>query len=269
MNRPLDDIKVVVRGAGELASGVIRRLTVSGFKVIALEKEKPECVRRSVCFAEAVYDGEKTVGGVGAKLVGSTDDLEEIINDGKVPVMIDPDGKYLKRKPDILIDARMLKRDIDTTVDMAEIVIGLGPGFTVGRNCHAAVETNRGNDLGRVLYEGSPEPDTGIPGEVAGKTTERVLRAPIAGTFESSMQIGDQVVAGEAVGIISDRSVRCQIDGVLRGLIRVGSIVRENQKIGDIDPRGIRENCFKISDKANAVAGGVLEAVLALGKRQL
>lgn len=269
MNPPLDDVRVVVRGAGELASGVIRRLMVSGFKVIALEKENPECVRRAVCFAEAVYDGEKTVGGVGAKLAGSSDDLEEIINDGKVPILIDPDGNYLRTKPDILIDARMLKWDIDTTVDMAKIVIGLGPGFTVGRNCHAAVETNRGNDLGRVLCEGSPEPDTGIPASVAGKATERVLRAPIAGTFRSSKQIGDQVVAGEKVGCISDRSVRCQISGVLRGLIRDGSSVRENQKIGDIDPRGIRENCFKISDKANAVAGGVLEAVLALGKSLL
>lgn len=269
MNPPLDDIRVVVRGAGELASGVIRRLTVSGFKVIALEKENPECVRRAVCFAEAVYDGEKNVEGVSAKLAGSSNNLDEIINDGKVPVFIDPDGKYLKTKPDILIDARMLKRDIDTSMDMARIVIGLGPGFTVGRNCQAAVETNRGNDLGQVLYEGSPEPDTGIPGEVAGKTIERILRAPIAGIFRSSKQIGDQVVAEEEVGCISDRSVRCRIGGILRGLIRDESSVSENQKIGDIDPRGIRENCFKISDKANAVAGGVLEAVLALGKKLL
>ena len=266
MNLPLADIKVIVRGAGELASGIIRRLTVSGFRVIALEKENPECVRRAVCFAEAVYDGQKMVDGVTAKLAGSISDIIEIIKDRKVPVLVDPDGEYLKNRPDILIDARMLKRDIDTAIDMAEIVIGLGPGFTVGLNCHAAVETNRGNDLGRVLYEGSPEPDTGIPGEFDGKTVERVIRAPIAGIFKPSKRIGDQVKVGEEVGVVSDRSVRCQIAGVLRGLIRDGSQVRENQKIGDIDSRGIRESCFMISDKANAVAGGVLEAVLTLKK---
>ncbi|MEE9554247.1 MAG: selenium-dependent molybdenum cofactor biosynthesis protein YqeB [candidate division Zixibacteria bacterium] len=267
MNSSLDDIKVVVRGAGELASGVILRLTVSGYKVIALEMENPECVRRAVCFAEAVYDGEKTIERVNAKLAGSENDLIVIIDDGNVPVLIDPDGKYLKTKPDILIDARMLKRDIDMSMDMAEFVIGLGPGFTVGKNCHAAVETNRGNDLGRVLYNGSPETNTGIPGALAGKTTERVLRAPIAGIFSSPKQIGDQVKAGEEVGLISDRSVRCRIAGILRGLLRDGSSVRENQKIGDIDPRGIREDSFKISDKANAVAGGALEAVLVLGRK--
>ena len=267
MNRPLDKATLLVRGAGELASAVILRLTVSGFKVIASEKEKPECVRRAVCFAEAVYDGEKTVEGVTAKLAGSENRVRDIINDGKVPIMVDPDGEYLKTRPDILIDARMLKRDIDTSMDKAEIVIGLGPGFTVGQNCHAAVETKRGNDLGRVLYEGSPEPDTGIPGAVNGKSIERVIRAAVSGIFKSSKRIGEQVKVGEEVGIISDRSVRCQINGVLRGLVRDGLSVSENQKIGDIDPRGFRENCFKISDKANAVAGGVLEAVLVLGKR--
>ncbi len=250
-----------------MASGVIRRLNFAGFRVIALEKEKPECVRRAVSFAEAVYDGEKSVEGVTAKRANSEGEIDAILIMGNVPILVDPGGEFLTRKTGILIDARMLKRDIDTKIDMAQIVIGLGPGFTVDQNCHAAVETNRGNDLGRVLYDGSTEPDTGVPGEMTGKTIERVIRSPIAGIFRSSRDLGVQVKEGEEVGSVSQRSVKCMIDGVLRGLIRDGSNVRENQKIGDIDPRGERENCFRISDKANAVAGGVLEAVMAFANR--
>jgi len=259
----IEDMSIAVRGAGELASAVIRRLAMAGFKVIALEKAEPECVRRAVCFAEAVYDGEITIEGLTGVLANTLDEAREISRDGRAPVVIDPDGNCIRNGGfDAVVDARMLKRGIDTIIDMAPIVIGLGPGFVVGRNCHAAVETNRGIDLGRALYRGSPQADTGIPAPIEGNTVERVLRSPIDGVFRSSKKIGDQIRAGDEVGDVAGKSVSCSIGGVLRGIVRSGIFVSKNQKIGDIDPRGVREDCFKISDKANAVAGGALEAIL-------
>lgn len=268
MKKRIEETTVVVRGAGELASGVIRRLALAGFRVVALEREKPECVRRAVCFAEAVYEGEFEVEGVTAKLLNSPEEVSATIKSGMVPLLVDPEGKYLKiGKPDFLIDARMVKRDQSASLNPGSIAIGLGPGFEAGRNCHAAVETNRGIDLGRVIYKGSPQVDTGIPAAVEGKTTERVVRAPAEGIFRSSNSIGDQVNKGDKVGEVAGQPVKCAIGGVLRGLIRDGTTVGLNQKIGDIDPRGIRDYCFKISDKANAVAGGVMEAVLHLRQK--
>lgn len=262
-----NDMTVGVRGAGELASGVIRRLATAGFRVVAFEKANPGCVRRNVCFAEAVYEKEWSVEGITGRLSNSWDESENMIENGVIPVMIDPEGEFLREASfDVIVDARMLKRNIDSSMGLASVVIGLGPGFAVGENCHAAVETNRGIDLGRVLYQGSPEADTGVPAAVEGKSVERVLRSPADGIFKAKMRIGDSVNNGDQIGAVSGIPVDASIKGVIRGLIRSGLLVHENQKIGDIDPRGIREHCFRISDKSNAVAAGVLEAILKLKK---
>ncbi|MFQ5498898.1 MAG: selenium-dependent molybdenum cofactor biosynthesis protein YqeB [Candidatus Zixiibacteriota bacterium] len=259
---------VVVRGAGEMASGVIRRLIVSGFKVVALEQAEPSCIRRTVCFAEAMFDSQVTVDGVTAVRVDDLDQIDLLLHRNQVPVLCDPEAATVNMiKPSVLVDARMLKNRIDTTLDLAPIVIGLGPGFVVGRNSHAAVETNRGFDLGRVLYTGSPLADTGRPAEIGGVSTKRLIRSPADGVFRESRQIGDHLVYGETVGTVGVHAVIAETAGTLRGLIRSGLTVHMGQKIGDVDPRGFPDYCFRISDKANAIAGGVLEAVLSLSKQ--
>ena len=257
--------RVVVRGAGEMASGVIRRLFMAGFEVVALEQESPNCIRRTVCYAEAVYQEKVTVEGVTARLAKSYDDALNIIKENCVPVLIDPDAGLLASfKPLFLIDARMLKKENDTRLDMAPVVIGLGPGFTAGKNCHAVVETNRGFNLGRVIYQGSPQVYTGIPSAVDGYAKERVWRSPADGILKTYCSIGDNITAGEVVAEVSSSRIVSQISGVIRGLARDGLKVKKDDKIGDVDPRGIKEYCFKTSDKANAVAGGVLEAVFSM-----
>ena len=254
--------RVVVRGAGELASGVINRLSLEGFEVVALEQEHPSCVRRLVCYAEALYEGEVSINGVTAKRADAVEGAEEMLPAGFVPVLIDPDAKSLSAlKPSILIDGRLLKRNIDTSVGMAPLVIGLGPGFTAGENCHAAVETNRGESLGQVIYKGSPQEDTGVPAPVEGIAEERVLRAPTDGTLRCRKNIGDSVRAGDRIADVAGKPVVSRIDGIVRGLARDGLHVKRGQKIGDVDPRGSKEALYKISDKAQAVADGVLKAI--------
>jgi len=262
MARGFHKNRVVVHGAGEMASGVIHRLHSSGFEVIALERPKPECVRRTVCFAEAVFTGEMTVEGVTARLVKSMDDIPSAIASGYIPIVTDPEAESLADlRPFVLIDGRMLKTDIDTTPDLAPIVIGLGPGFVTGQNCHAAVETNRGPNLGQVIYNGSPQADTGIPAPVNGIDSQRVIRAPADGIFHSSRQIGDNILEGEIYGEVAGHQIPSPITGIVRGLIRNGSSVITKQKIGDIDPCGVEEYCYRISSKANAIAEGVQKAI--------
>lgn len=254
-----------MRGAGEMASGVIRRLFLAGFEVIALEQEQPDCIRRTVCFAEAVYESEISIEGVAARLVKAGNDVSTLAVDGFVPVYIDAEASLLSvLNASVVVDARMLKQDINSTIDMAPIVIGLGPGFIAGSNCHAAVETNRGFDLGRVIYNGTPQAYTGNPSPVEGISQDRLLFSPADGKLNTLRKIGDEVEPGDNMGEVSGRPVACRIGGVLRGLARNGLIVKQRQKIGDIDPRGVREYCFRISDKANAIAGGVLEAICVL-----
>ncbi len=254
--------RVVIRGAGEMASGVIRRLFLAGFEVIALEQELPDCIRRTVCFAEAVYENEILIEGVTARLVKTGNDVSTLAADGFVQVYTDPEASLISvLNPSIVIDARMLKQNINSTIAMAPIVIGMGPGFIAGSNCHAAVETNRGFNLGRPIYDGSPENYTGMPSSVEGISENRLLFSPADGILKTYKSIGDQVEAGEGVGEVSGRPVECSIKGILRGLARDSLTVKQRQKIGDIDPRGIREYCFRISDKANAIAGGALEAI--------
>ncbi len=269
MTRPPVQNRIVVRGAGDVASGVICHLCLAGFEVIALEKPSPECVRRLVCFAEAFFEKKISVEEITSVLVNSVDEAVAIADGSTVPLLVDPDAALLfDLAPMVVIDGRMLKKNIDTHLNMAPIVIGLGPGFIVGENCHAAIETNRGIDLGQVIYDGSPAADTGIPASVNGVGLQRVLRAPADGKFIASCNITDMVKSGQAVGEVAGVSVAAEIDGVIRGLIRNGLDVRLGQKIGDIDPRGLKDFCYKVSDKADAVGCGVLEALKVLQKKK-
>lgn len=250
-----------------MASGVIHRLFTDGFSVVTLEQAAPSCVRRAVCFAEAVYEREVSIESVPARLIERSDlNLES--EQSFVPLLIDPSASLLKfLNPAVLIDARMLKREPNCSIEMAPIVIGLGPGFCAGRNCHAVIETNRGPSLGEVIFHGEPEQYTGIPATVQGVNLKRVLRAPVAGELHTALGIGDSIIAGQEVGRVNDASFVAEIGGVVRGLLRDGTPVSAGQKLGDIDPRGDRELCFRVSDKAKAIAQGVVEALEELKSR--
>jgi len=256
-------LKVCIRGGGDIASGIGWRLHRCGFKVLITEIENPLCVRRKVSFSEAVYEGKCVVEGVEGVLVDSMEEIEGCWREEKVPVIIDPECN-IKREIafDVLVDAIMAKRNLGTNITDAPLVIGIGPGFEAGIDTHFVIETKRGHYLGRCIEKGGAEPDTGIPGPVMGYTTERVVRAPVDGVWKASKSIGDVVKRGELVGNVQGVEVHAEIDGVIRGLIRNGIEVKNCLKIGDIDPRGIRDYCFTISDKALAVSGGVLEAIL-------
>ncbi|UCC79973.1 MAG: EF2563 family selenium-dependent molybdenum hydroxylase system protein [Candidatus Zixiibacteriota bacterium] len=254
--------QVIVRGAGELASGIIFRLFKKRYSVIALERPEPCCVRRYVCFAEAVYTGEIEIEGVKGRSAADPDEALMLAESGIVSILVDPEVRLLENlKTDILIDGRMLKKDIDVSKDMAGLVIGLGPGFYPGDNCHLAIETNRGPNLGRVLSTEAPREDTAIPAPVNGFTTERVLRSPVDGVISPKYEIGDLIRENDVVAEIGGMAIRSEMDGVLRGICRDGLKVEKGQKIGDIDPRGDKELCYKISDKARAVADGVVRAL--------
>ena len=257
---------VLVRGAGDLATGVAHRLYRSGFPVVMTEIARPTVIRRPVAFAEAVYDGRQEVEGITARLAAGLSDVMEILEEGEIPLLIDPRAETaLRLKPATVVDAIMAKHNLGTRITDAPLVIGLGPGFTAGEDVHAVVETNRGHDLGRIILMGGAEPDTGTPGLIAGYGRERLVRAPADGVFEAVAVIGSQVEAGEALGEVDGCPVTAPIAGALRGLIRGGITVTRGQKMGDVDPRRRVEYCYTISDKARAIAGGVLEAVLMLG----
>lgn len=250
----------VVRGGGDIATGIIYRLWRCGFKVLALEISTPLVVRRTVSVASAVFSGKCTVDGMPAALVSSP---EDVFSNSGVSVIVDPDGKSIaKLHPHVVVDAIMAKKNTGTTNDMAPLVIGIGPGFTAKKDVHYAVETKRGHYLGRLISDGSPIPDTGVPGMEMGYTTERLLRAPADGFLTPLAEIGDHVESGDLIAVIGEKEIRSQIRGMLRGLIHPSVYVTEGMKIGDVDPRDVREHCFTISDKAFAVAGGVLEAVM-------
>lgn len=252
---------VILRGGGDLATGVAYRLHRAGFPVVVLELPRPLVVRRRVALATAVLEGEVQVEDLRGVLVESAVDAPQLAATGSVPVLVSPDlPEELPRA--VVVDARLAKRNIDTTMDQAPLVVALGPGFTAGVDCHAVVETMRGHTLGRVIRQGSALPNTGTPGVVAGKGVERVLRAPADGPASWSKDIGDRVAAGERIGSVGEQPVVVPFDGVIRGLIAPGTMVNAGLKIGDIDPRGDVESCFTISDKALAVGGGVLEAIL-------
>jgi xanthine dehydrogenase accessory factor len=222
-----------------------------------------------VAFSEAVYEGETEVEGIAAKHVEDADELLSVVAAGIVPILVDPGCSVLGAiRPIALVDAIVAKRNTGTSIGMAPIVVALGPGFAAGIDAHAVVETNRGHDLGRVLWEGAAEADTGVPGNIDGYGIERVLRSPMAGELRALREIGDTVRVGDPVFAIEGDEgcvVSSKIDGVVRGIVRNGFPVWEGFKAADVDPRARRENCFTVSDKARAIGGGVLEAILALG----
>ena len=299
------NLLIICRGAGDLATGIIHRLHRAGHRVIALETDYPAAIRRQVSFCEAVYDGSAAVEGVTARLVPALADaetdtetysgendtpaahivsekwdssaIEAVLEAGEVPLLIDPKGESIALlKPDVVVDAIIAKKNLGTTIDMAPLVIGVGPGFTAGQDVHLVIESMRGHNLARISTDGMAQPNTGVPGNIAGFTSERVIHAPAAGYIHDVRKIGDIVQKGDEIArIYPDKEsydnalseyvpVNATITGIIRGLIREGYYFRKGFKIADIDPRESElTNCFTISDKARSIAGSVLEAVSA------
>ena len=299
------NLLIICRGAGDLATGIIHRLHRAGHRVIALETDYPAAIRRQVSFCEAVYDGSAAVEGVTARIVPALADaetdtetysgindtpaahivsekwdssaIEAVLEAGEVPLLIDPKGESIALlRPDVVVDAIIAKKNLGTTINMAPLVIGVGPGFTAGQDVHLVIESMRGHNLARIITDGMAQPNTGVPGNIAGFTSERVIHAPAAGYIHDVRKIGDIVQKGDEIArIYPDKEsydnalseyvpVNATITGIIRGLIREGYYFREGFKIADIDPRESElTNCFTISDKARSIAGSVLEAVSA------
>jgi len=252
-----------VRGGGEMASAAARLLFLTGSPVIVLEIAQPLAVRRLVSFAQAVFSGEALVEGVMGRRVDLAAARAALSVRAFLPVVVDGEATSLEGlRPGVLVDARMVKRDHGTRRGHAPLVVGLGPGFTAGEDAHAVVETQRGPDLGRVLFHGSAQPDTAVPALVAGVGEDRVLRAPCAGVFITARRIGDIVAAGDTVGTVDGARVVARCAGLMRGLLADGVGIEAGVKVGDVDPRGLAVDPARISDKARAVAAGVLEAIV-------
>lgn len=260
---PFSAVRVALRGGGDLGSGVAYRLVQSGFPLLITELPAPLLVRRAVSFGSAVIENEICIEGLCARCVESLEAAYETQAAGLIPVMVDPAGDSLAAyAPAVLIDARMNKRPPEGWPGQPLLRIGLGPGFAAGENCDAVIETNRGHFLGRVIWQGAPEADTGVPGEMKGQTTGRVLRAPNAGSVRALQPIGTRIRPGDPLIMVGGTLIRAGIEGVLRGVVHDGIEVEAGEKIGDLDPRAQPEYCFAISEKSLAVGGGVLEAIL-------
>lgn len=256
---------VLIRGAGDLASGIALRLVHCGIFVVMTDLPHPTAIRRTVAFSEAIVHGETTVEDVTARRAETAQEALELLTKDIIPVLTDPECTCRAAlQPDAVVDAILAKRNLGTNITDAPIVIGVGPGFTAGVDCHAVVETMRGHTLGRVIYKGSALPNTNIPGLIGGFAGERVLRAPADGIFRAAAKIGDMVQDGDTVGYVEGQPMKCTISGVLRGLIADGTTVHQGMKSGDVDPRGDVSYCATVSDKALAIGGGVLEALLHL-----
>lgn len=256
---------ILIRGAGDLATGVAWRLHNCGFHIIMTDISRPTTVRCTVAFSRAVYEGTAEVEGVTARRARDPEDARQIAEGGEVAVLVDPAGDSIAAlRPSVVIDAVLAKHNLGTKITDAPVVVALGPGFTAGVDCHAVIETKRGHDLGRVIYEGCAIANTGVPGDIGGYTSERIIRAPADGPFSPEARIGQLVRAGDVVARVEGEPVRAAISGVVRGMLPAGTPVTRGMKSGDIDPRGIAEYCYTISDKARAIAGGALEAVLHL-----
>lgn len=254
---------VLLKGAGDLGTGVAWRLQRVGFPVVITELAQPLVVRRTVAFASAVYERAITVEGITARRIDSIERVKQLLQDGIIPVLVDPETRAREMlKPLILIDAVMAKRNTGTRLDDAPFVLALGPGFTPNVDCHAVIETQRGHNLGRVWWQRAAEPNSGEPGESGGKRAERLLRAPCDGMVKKRLEIGDAARQGEVIAWVNGLEVLAPFDGILRGLVHDGIPVTAGMKIGDVDARANRENCFTISDKALAIGGGALEAIL-------
>lgn len=258
---------IIIRGGGDLASGVIHRLHRCGYPVLILESEKPSAIRRMVAFCEAVYDGEAFVEGLLCQKIRHPGECERVWAAGEIPLLADPAGAFIKElAPAAVIDAILAKRNLGTTREMADLTIALGPGFEAGEDVDFVVETMRGHNLGRIITGGCAFPNTGTPGLIGGVGRERVVHSPAAGKIMNMAQIGDLVEQGQVLAMIGKTPVRASITGILRGIIRDGYEVSRGMKIADIDPRKEeKQNCYSISDKARCIAGSVVEILLSRG----
>jgi xanthine dehydrogenase accessory factor len=247
-----------------MASGVAWRLWQANIRhIFMLEVPQPLAVRREVSFCEALYGGKKEVDGVIAVRTEGKEEIQRAWAQGKIAVLVDPRWETIGAlTPQVVIDAILAKKNLGTTMQEAPLVIGLGPGFSAGKDVHVIIETNRGHNLGRLIVSGAAEANTGIPGEIGGYAAERVLRAPRGGIFRTKRQIGELVRRGDIVGDVAGEELRAGIDGMIRGLLKEGTETPHGMKLGDIDPRGKREYCFTVSDKALAIGGAALEAIL-------
>jgi len=263
MTHWLSDIVVMVKGGGEVATAVGHRLAQSHFRVCLTEKANPTAVNRGVAFCEAVYDGEKQVEGVVAKLITSAEEVLPTWQENKLPIIVDPQASIRNLlHPEVIVDAIMAKKNLGTEIGDAALVIGLGPGFRAGKDVHVVIETNNSENLGRVILSGEAEANTGIPQSLGGLTKERVLYSPTKDVFHSARKIGDVVAAGDTIAWVGNYPVKAQIDGVLRALLRDGVEVSKQTKLGEIDPSGDKQVCYTIRARMRAIAGGVLEAIL-------
>lgn len=258
---------IVVRGGGDLASGVIHRLYRCGYKVLILESERPRAIRREVSFCEAVYDGEAFVEGVLSHKIEDVSECDKVWKLKEIPLLVDETGESIScLKPAAVIDGILAKRNLGTSREMAPLTIALGPGFTAGEDVDYVVETKRGHDLGRIIEEGEAFPNTGIPGIIAGAGKERVIHSPAAGVIRNQSKIADLVEKGQVIATVDGTPVYASLTGILRGIIRDGYQVDKGMKIADIDPRKEeKKNCNTISDKARCIAGSVVEILLSEG----
>jgi xanthine dehydrogenase accessory factor len=259
----LANLVVLIRGGGEVASGVAHKLARARFRVCMTETSQPLAVSRGVAFCEAIYDGEKGVEGIIAQRIESPAQIEKVWRQNKLPIIIDPDALVKDRlRPTVLVDALMAKKNLGTKLSDAPLVIGLGPGFQTGQDVHMIIETNNSERLGRVIAEGRAEENTGIPVVIGGLTEERVLHSPSDGQFTTDKDIGDMVAAGDTIASVAGKQLKAEIGGVVRALLRNKTVVSKGVKLGEIDPSGDREAPFTIRPRVRAIAGGVLEAIL-------
>ncbi len=254
---------VVIKGAGDLASGIALRLHHSKIDVVMTDLPVPLAVRRTVAFSEAIRLGSTSVEDVKAERAADIDEVKDCLSRGVIPVLTDPEAEIVKvLKPEVVVDAILAKKNTGTSPDDARLVIGVGPGFTAGKDCHAVIETKRGHTLGRVIRKGSAIPNTGVPGNVGGQTIKRLIKAPVSGTFHPEKKIGDLVKEGDRVANVDGVPVYALTDGKIRGMLQDGVPVTKGLKSGDVDPRGASVDHMTVSDKALSIGGGVLEAIL-------
>lgn len=255
--------RILIKGAGDLASGIALRLHHAGYQIIMTEIPAPTTVRRTVAFSPAVYLGQAVVEDVQGIYCQSLEEAKDALEQGLIAVMSDPKAQVRTVwQPDVVVDAILAKRNLGTEITDAPVVIGVGPGFYAGKDCHCVVETKRGHYLGRCIWEGSAIPDTGVPGLIGGYGIERLIRATANGTFRGVVSIGARVKAGDVVAYVDEEPVTSCLDGIVRGLLQDGVMVTSGLKAGDVDPRCEPDHCFTVSDKARSIGGGVLEAIL-------
>lgn len=261
---------VLIKGAGDLATGIAYRLKKSGFDVVMTEINNPTTVRRTVAFSQAIFDDEIEIEGIKGVKVNNINEIHKEIEKGNIPIIIDKEANIIKElKPKVVVDAIIAKKNLGTNINDAPIVIGVGPGFEAKKDCHLVIETKRGHYLGKVIEEGSAIPNTGVPGNIGGYTKERIIRASSNGKIRPVVKIGDYVKKGEVIAYIDGVEVVAEIDGIVRGMLQEGIEVFKGMKSGDIDPRCEKDHCFTISDKARSIGGGVLEAIMYMNSKNL